>query len=86
MMSERRGKPIQIAYVKPPCFDTVTKTDCSRRCVGCAKTCPDWAEYIEKRNTVYKDRVVNGEHKHMYGRLHTHNLDRFRKRRKAGER
>jgi hypothetical protein len=29
-----------------PCFDTTTRTDCPRRCVGCKIDCPDWEEWL----------------------------------------
>lgn len=83
-MTMIKGKPIKIAYIKPPCFDSVTKTDCPRRCVGCAETCPDWAEYIKKRDDVYEKRIVNSRHKSMYGRSYKQAFDRYIKFRKRG--
>lgn len=31
--------------------------DCPRRCPGCAVTCPDWAEYLKRREEEYKSRA-----------------------------
>lgn len=30
--------------------------DCPRRAPGCGVTCPDWAEYVRKRDAGYKIR------------------------------
>lgn len=39
-------------HIPTPC-----KKDCPNRCVGCAAQCPDWAEYVERRNKQYEDHV-----------------------------
>lgn len=38
--------------VKPPC-----KKDCPRRVVGCHAQCPDWDEYVKRRDKEYEKRV-----------------------------
>ena len=30
--------------------------ECPRRAVGCAVSCPDWAEYVKERNKDYEKR------------------------------
>ena len=35
--------------------------DCPNRKAGCAIKCPEWLEYVAKRNEVYKARVERGE-------------------------
>lgn len=40
-----------------PCYDKKTKTDCPRRCKGCAVNCPEWAAYVRERNKVYEQRA-----------------------------
>lgn len=40
-----------------PCYDKATKTDCPRRCKGCAIDCPEWAAYEVERNKVYEQRA-----------------------------
>lgn len=42
--------------MKSPCFNTSSRTDCPRRHVGCAATCPEWAKYVESRSVDYEDR------------------------------
>lgn len=42
--------------MKPPCYNEETKTDCSRRRVGCHATCPEWAEFEEWKATDMKRR------------------------------
>lgn len=37
-----------------PCYDPTTKTDCPRRCAGCAETCPEWEKYVEERDALYE--------------------------------
>ena len=44
--------------IKPPCYDTVNKRDCEKRCAGCASTCPEWADYVKERDTEYKQREL----------------------------
>lgn len=48
-----------------PCFNSKTKTDCPRRCVGCASACPDWAEYTQKRNDQYEQAYVEKKAIHV---------------------
>lgn len=38
--------------VKPPCGK-----DCHRRVVGCHAQCPEWDEYVKRRDKEYKKRV-----------------------------
>lgn len=39
-------------YVKQPC-----QKDCSRRNPGCAVNCPDWAEYVKRRDAFYHQKA-----------------------------
>ena len=39
-----------------PCYDRNAKTSCPRRHEGCAVDCPEWAEYLKKRDAEYKKR------------------------------
>ena len=39
-----------------PCYNKKTKTDCQKRCVGCAKDCPEWTEYVRQRDVKYEER------------------------------
>lgn len=45
--------------MKCPCYDTETKTDCPKRHCGCQVDCPDWAEYVEARDDMYKKREAD---------------------------
>lgn len=45
-----------------PCYDKKTKTDCPRRCGGCAVNCPEWAAYVAERNELYKQRARDCAH------------------------
>lgn len=47
--------------MKNPCYNKQTKTDCPRRCAGCAINCPDWAEYVKKRAERYKAEAAERE-------------------------
>ena len=31
---------------KPPCFDTLTRTDCPQRRVGCRENCKAWKDWL----------------------------------------
>lgn len=44
-----------------PCFDAKSKTDCPRRCAGCAKDCQEWDEYVRQRNAMYDERLRYSE-------------------------
>lgn len=37
--------------LKPPC-----DRDCPRREAGCGAACPDWAEYVKRRDQEYERR------------------------------
>lgn len=39
-----------------PCYDRETKTDCPKRCAGCAGTCKKWADYVKARDEEYERR------------------------------
>ena len=53
---------------RPPCFDEATRTDCTKRHVGCRADCPEWhawekvhaeeTEAIRNKRDEY-DRVEN---------------------------
>lgn len=45
--------------MKNPCYDTATKTDCPRRCAGCAVECPDWQKFIAEKEQFYKKRMAD---------------------------
>lgn len=47
--------------MKNPCFNEETRTDCPKRCAGCAVNCPDWAKYVEERNAEYARRQEQAE-------------------------
>ena len=47
--------------MKNPCYNKQTKTDCPRRCAGCAINCPDWAEYVKERDARYKAEAAERE-------------------------
>ena len=47
--------------IKNPCYDTKTKTSCSKRCAGCATTCKDWKLYEADRNSRYGNNSDNVE-------------------------
>ena len=42
----------------PPCYDTITKTDCPDRKLGCHDTCEKWAKYEKKRNARYRETLI----------------------------
>lgn len=42
--------------MKNPCFNEETRTDCPKRCAGCAVSCPDWAAYVKERDAEYERR------------------------------
>ena len=48
----------KVCGLESPCYDNKTKTDCPRRCAGCASNCPDWAAYVEERDRRYKKHLV----------------------------
>lgn len=48
----------RISHIESPCYNRETKTDCPRRCAGCAVDCPDWAAHVSERDKVYKDRKI----------------------------
>lgn len=52
-----------------PCYNTQTKTDCPKRCAGCATTCPEWAKYTQERNKMYEQRAAENRAKHDAGEL-----------------
>ena len=47
--------------LKNPCFNSETKTNCSKRCAGCAATCPDWKKYSQERDEQYEQRRNEAE-------------------------
>jgi hypothetical protein len=51
----------RISEMDSPCYDRKTKTDCPRRCVGCAENCPEWADYVKRRDEHYKERMRRQE-------------------------
>ena len=42
--------------IPSPCYNPELKEHCPDRTLGCAKTCPKWAEYVKKRNAIYDER------------------------------
>lgn len=67
----------------PPCYDRVAKKDCPRRAVGCAQTCPEWAEYLKLREAEYayrKDLAITYE---ITNRQRTNAYTRLMKKRKG---
>lgn len=46
-----------------PCYDKKTHTDCSRRHVGCATTCKEWAEYQAERDADYVENQKQSEYR-----------------------
>lgn len=49
--------------IEPPCYDKGSKTDCPDRHVGCASTCPKWAEYVENRDEEYRQKEIRANAK-----------------------
>ena len=47
--------------MKPPCFNEETRTDCPKRCAGCAVNCPEWAAYVKERDKEYEHRKVQAD-------------------------
>lgn len=47
--------------MKNPCFNEETRTDCPRRCSGCAVSCPDWAAYVKERDAEYERRKIESD-------------------------
>lgn len=47
--------------MKNPCFNKETRTDCPKRCAGCAVNCPEWATYEKERNAEYERRRIQFE-------------------------
>ena len=45
-----------------PCYDYSTKTSCPRRKAGCAVDCPEWNDYMHRRNELY---VIRGREHDM---------------------
>lgn len=77
--------------MKNPCFNEETRTDCPKRCAGCAVNCPEWAKYVEERNEEYRRRKIqtdadcviwDGRSK-MYKRLAMQKLQSGRSHRKS---
>ena len=44
--------------MKNPCFNKETRTDCPKRCAGCAVNCPEWAAYVKERDAEYERRKI----------------------------
>lgn len=53
--------------LKNPCYDVEAKIDCSKRHGGCQFDCPEWDEYVEKRNKEYEKRKNLNEIGHVTG-------------------
>lgn len=47
--------------MKPPCYDSKTKTDCKDRCTGCSTICALWHKYVEERDKVYEERAQKAQ-------------------------
>ena len=51
-----------------PCYNTKTRTDCPKRCVGCRSSCEEWKEWqiihAQEKDAIYRkkqnDSAVNG--------------------------
>lgn len=72
----------------PPCYDRKTRTDCTRRAVGCRSSCPEWKKYETakagddaKRDKERKERRALWEH---YSAVRDHNEKQRTKRQKEG--
>jgi hypothetical protein len=70
--------------IESPCYDTKTKTDCPRRCEGCAINCPEWAEYVEKRDEARRKRYAESSANSAIVNSHMSHSDRRQKRDIAG--
>lgn len=57
-----KGKAFKFARreLTPPCTQ-----DCQRRKPGCGAKCPEWLEYVEKRNQLYKARAEEAENNRL---------------------
>lgn len=47
--------------MKNPCFNEETRTDCPKRCAGCAVNCPEWAAYVKERDAEYERRKIESD-------------------------
>lgn len=41
-----------------PCYDKVTKQDCSKRHVGCHAKCPEYIDWITLRQSIKKQNAL----------------------------
>lgn len=39
-----------------PCYDPETHKHCTKRYPGCSGDCPDWDDYVELRDEIYRKR------------------------------
>lgn len=44
-----------------PCFNKETKTDCPNRHAGCAINCEKWAEWEERKQSIYMSNKNKNE-------------------------
>ena len=42
--------------LQSPCYDPKTKQHCTKRYPGCSADCPDWDDYVEIREEMYRKR------------------------------
>lgn len=64
---------------KNPCYNTETKTDCPKRCAGCATTCEKWKTYLIEREAVYDERSKEYRAERDYIQYIEHNVNRRKK-------
>ena len=64
--------------MKNPCYDEKTKTECSKRRVGCRSECAEWQDYLVERGRIYDARNFvrsDGHGGHIGGVGDKHPLD-----------
>lgn len=74
-----------MSKVLPPCYDEATKTDCPRRHGGCAIDCPEWAEYVKKRDEANRKRYAESNANSVISDSHMRHSEK-RQRRELAQR
>ena len=68
-----------------PCYDVKSHTDCPNRTATCHSECPEWKEYLKKRDRIYAENKRKFEEKGLeiaYETSRHKRLERIRGKRK----
>lgn len=68
--------------MKNPCYDEKTKTECSKRRVGCRSECAEWQDYLVERGRIYDARNFVREGSNMAADICHRRRERMRKKKR----